>query len=103
MGLDEFGSGQTSIYALRRFPLDFVKIDRSLIAGLGANYVDGTIVRATIELVHKLGLSVVAVGVETDAQLEQLRQLGCDRAQGYLFSAAVEADALQDLAGRHLG
>jgi predicted signal transduction protein with EAL and GGDEF domain len=100
VGLDEFG-GDTSLGYLRRFPLDFVKIDRSLIAGLGANYVDGTIVRATIELAHKLGLTTVAVGVETDEQRSRLEQLGCDRAQGYLFGAAVSPEELPGLLDRN--
>ena len=96
IGLDEFG-GDTSLGYLRRFPLDFVKIDRRLIAGLGNNYVDGTIVRATIELAHKLGLLTVAVGVEHDEQQHRLEQLGCDRAQGYLFGSAVAATELANL------
>lgn len=93
IGLDEFG-GDTSLGYLRRFPLDFVKIDRRLIAGLGSNYVDGTIVRAAVELAHKLGLLTVAVGVENDEQQHRLEQLGCDRAQGYLFGSAVTAAEL---------
>lgn len=96
VGLDEFG-GDTSLAHLRRFPLDFVKVDRSLIAGLGANYVDGTIVRAALDLAHKLGLVSVAVGVETDEQRHRLDQLRCDRAQGYLFGGVVTADELAAL------
>ena len=74
---------------LKRFPLDFVKIDRSLIGGLGVNEHDTAIVRATVELAHNLGLIVVAVGVENDEQLEYLQLLGCDRAQGYYFAPPV--------------
>jgi diguanylate cyclase (GGDEF)-like protein/PAS domain S-box-containing protein len=92
IGLDDFGAGQSSLGYLKRFPLDFVKIDRTLIAGLGVNEHDTAIVRATIELAHNLGLIVVAVGVETDEQLEYLQLLGCDRAQGYYFSPPVPAD-----------
>jgi diguanylate cyclase (GGDEF)-like protein len=95
IGLDEFG-GNTSLGYLRRFPLDFVKIDRSLIAGLGGNYVDTAIVRAVIELAQKLSLRTVAVGVETEAQQQRLRELGCDRAQGFLFGVPVAIDALAD-------
>jgi diguanylate cyclase (GGDEF)-like protein/PAS domain S-box-containing protein len=93
IGLDEFG-GNTSLGYLRRFPLDFVKIDRSLIAGLGGNYVDTAIVRAVIELAQKLGLKTVAVGVETEAQEQRLRELGCDRVQGYLLGGPVAIDDL---------
>jgi EAL domain-containing protein (putative c-di-GMP-specific phosphodiesterase class I) len=92
IGLDDFGAGQSSLGYLKRFPLDFVKIDRSLIAGLGINEHDTAIVRATIELAHNLGLIVVAVGVENDEQLEYLQLLGCDRAQGYHFSPPVPAN-----------
>jgi diguanylate cyclase (GGDEF)-like protein/PAS domain S-box-containing protein len=92
IGLDDFGAGQSSLGYLKRFPLDFVKIDRSLIAGLGVNEHDTAIVRATVELAHNLGLIVVAVGVETDVQLEYLQHLGCDRAQGYHFAPALPAD-----------
>ena len=94
IGLDDFGTGQSSLGYLKRFPLDFVKIDQSLVAGLGVNEQDTAIVRATIELAHNLGLVVVAVGVETDAQLEALAILGCDRAQGYLFAPPLPPDQL---------
>ncbi len=86
IGLDDFGAGASSLGYLKRFPLDFVKIDRSLIQGLGTNEQDTAIVRATIELAHNLGLTVVAVGVEYEEQLDMLQILGCDRAQGYLFA-----------------
>lgn len=92
IGLDEFGAGQSSLGYLKRFPLDFVKIDRELIRGLGLDEQDTAIVRATIELAHNLGLVVVAVGVENDEQLEMLQLLGCDRVQGYLFAPAVAPD-----------
>jgi EAL domain-containing protein (putative c-di-GMP-specific phosphodiesterase class I) len=94
LGLDDFGTGQSSLGYLKRFPLDFVKIDQSLVAGLGVHEQDTAIVRATIELAHQLGLIVVAVGVETDEQLEALAILGCDRAQGYLFAPPQPADEL---------
>jgi diguanylate cyclase (GGDEF)-like protein/PAS domain S-box-containing protein len=99
LGLDEFGTGQSSLGYLKRFPLDFVKIDRALIAGLGRDEQDTAIVRATIELAHDLGLTVVAVGVETREQLEMLRLLGCDRAQGYLFAPALTPEELASRVG----
>jgi EAL domain-containing protein (putative c-di-GMP-specific phosphodiesterase class I) len=94
VGLDEFGAGHSALTYLKRYPLDFVKIDRSLVAGLGTDERDAAIVRATIELAHSLGLVVVAVGVEKPAHLDALTQLGCDQAQGYLFSAPVAPDDL---------
>jgi diguanylate cyclase (GGDEF)-like protein len=96
VGLDEFG-GDASLGYLRRFPLDFVKIDRSLIAGLGANYVDGAIVRSVLDLARKLGLTTTAVGVETEEQETRLREMGCDRGQGYLFAGPVAIDDLPPL------
>ena len=101
IGLDDFGTGQSSLGYLKRFPLDFVKIDRSLVAGLGLNEQDTAIVRATIELAHNLGLIVTAVGVENDEQLEALGILGCDQAQGYLFAPALPADELARTFERH--
>ena len=94
IGLDDFGTGQSALGYLKRFPLDFVKIDRSLVAGLGVHDHDTAIVRATIDLAHNLGLVVVAVGVETEEQLDALALLGCDRAQGYLFAPALPPDRL---------
>lgn len=92
IGLDDFGAGHTSLGYLKRFPLDFVKIDRGLVSGIGSDEEDTAIVRATIELAHSLGLMVIAVGVETEEQLDVLELLGCDRAQGFYFSPPVPAD-----------
>ena len=103
IGLDDFGTGQSSLGYLKRFPLDFVKIDRSLVAGLGVHENDTAIVRATVELAHNLGLVVTAVGVESEEQLEALAILGCDRAQGYLFAPALPADHLAVRLERGLG
>jgi diguanylate cyclase (GGDEF)-like protein/PAS domain S-box-containing protein len=94
IGLDDFGTGQSSLGYLKRFPLDFVKIDRSLVGGLGLNEQDTAIVRATVELAHSLGLLVIAVGVENEEQLDALDILGCDRAQGYLFAPPGPAEHL---------
>jgi diguanylate cyclase (GGDEF)-like protein/PAS domain S-box-containing protein len=91
IGLDDFGTGQSSLGYLKRFPLDFVKIDRELIGGLGRDESDMAIVRATVDLAHSLGLQVVAVGVETAEQREILELLGVDRAQGFHYSPAVPA------------
>jgi diguanylate cyclase (GGDEF)-like protein len=100
VGLDEFGAGYSNLAYVRRFPLDFVKIDRSLIAGLGEDERDTAVVRATIELARDLGLTVVAVGVENDRQLDVLLELGCELAQGYLFSPPVNPDEFAQVGRR---
>lgn len=91
IGLDDFGAGQSSFGYLKRFPLDFVKIDRDLVGGLGRDEGDTAIVRATVDLAHSLGLTVVGVGVENDEQLEILQFLGVDRAQGFYYAPALPA------------
>ncbi len=96
VGLDDFGAGQSSLGYLKRFPLDFVKIDRSLVKGLGVQEQDTAIVRATIDLAHNLGLVVIAVGVENRDQLDYLKLLGCDRAQGFHFSAPITGEAFTE-------
>jgi len=96
LALDDFGTGFSSLTYLKRFPVDIVKIDRSFVAGLGVTHCDTAIVRSVIELAHALSLTVVAEGIERPEQLEALRSLGCDVAQGHLFSPArPQAQLLQ--------
>lgn len=92
IGLDDFGTGFSSLAYLKRFPISFLKIDRSFVDGLGTDENDSAIVRATIALAHGLNLRVVAEGVETEHQLEQLAALDCDLVQGYLFSKPIDPD-----------
>jgi diguanylate cyclase (GGDEF)-like protein/PAS domain S-box-containing protein len=97
LSLDDFGTGYSSLAQLKRFPFDFVKIDRSFISGVGTNPEDEAIAGAIIAMAHSMGLKVVAEGVETEAQLLVMRDLKCDEMQGYLFSRplpAPEFDAL---------
>ena len=97
VGLDDFGTGYSSLSYLRNFPLDFVKIDRSFIEGLTYTPGGDAIVSAVVGLSHALGLVVVAEGVETQAQLDVLNGLSCDRAQGYVFARPGEAAAIDQL------
>ncbi len=83
--LDDFGTGYSSLSYLRRFPLDGVKVDRSFIDGLDGSPKDVAIMKAIVEMCRVLGLAVVAEGVESETQLEQLGQLGCENVQGYLM------------------
>ena len=94
LAIDDFGTGFSSLTYLKRFPVDVVKIDRSFVAGLGTDMSDTAIVRSVIELAHALSLVVVAEGVERPDQLEALRSLGCDLAQGYLFSPPRPSEEL---------
>src|SRR5438105_13627273 len=83
LAIDDFGTGYSSLAYLKRFPVDVLKIDRSFIDGLGQNAVDSEIVTAVTRLANATGKLAVAEGVETAAQLEQLRELGCPVVQGF--------------------
>jgi diguanylate cyclase (GGDEF)-like protein len=86
IGLDDFGTGYASLTHLRHLPLTFVKIDQSFVRDLGRDQGDERIVSAVVDLAANLGLRSIAEGVENDHQLERLRTLGCDQAQGFLFA-----------------
>ena len=97
IAVDDFGTGYSSLAHLRRFPVDILKIDHSFVAGLGRNPEDAAIVRAVLALARTLDLAVVAEGVERVEQLQELRALGCERAQGHLFSVPLAEPAFADL------
>jgi diguanylate cyclase (GGDEF)-like protein len=99
LAVDDFGTGHSSLQSLRHLPLEAIKIDPSFVAGLGANPEDAALLGALVELGHALGVTVVAEGVETDTQLAHLRDLGCDGAQGYLFSRPLPEDGVHALLG----
>jgi diguanylate cyclase (GGDEF)-like protein len=88
--LDDFGTGYSSLSYLRYLPVDTVKIDRSFI-GSEINSTNYDITKAIIDLAHSLGLDVIAEGIETEAQLEILKDLGCEYGQGYLFAPALNS------------
>lgn len=95
--IDDFGTGYSSISYLRRLPVDRVKVDRSLIVGLGTDPSQPPLVAAVLQLVRACGLEAVWEGVETAEQAEHLRNLGCLSAQGYFFSKPLPADDIPAL------
>jgi len=95
LAIDDFGTGHASLTYLARFPVDQVKVDRSFVAGLGADAGSAAIVGGVIAMAHTFDLRVVAEGVETEGQLAILRELGADTVQGYLMARPVPAGELQ--------
>jgi diguanylate cyclase (GGDEF)-like protein/PAS domain S-box-containing protein len=95
LSVDDFGTGYSSLTYLKRFPVEAIKIDRSFVSGLGIEDEDSTILEAVIQLGRALGLTVVAEGVESPLQLQRLRDLKCDRGQGYLFGRPRPANLIE--------
>ena len=94
VAVDDFGTGYSALSYLKHLPVDVIKIDRGFVAGLGVDRADMLVVEAVVRVAQGLGLRVVAEGVETTDQLDALRQLGCDAAQGYLLARPVPNDQL---------
>jgi len=102
LSIDDFGTGYSSLSRLRRIPVDTLKIDRAFIMNMDTDPESREIVRTIIMLAHNLGLKVVAEGAETESQINQLKQLNCEMAQGYLYSKPADDQAmLKLLAGNH--
>ena len=95
IAIDDFGIGYSSLSYLAKLPIHALKVDRTFIAGLGTAQ-DGSIVTAMVDLAHKLGLEVVAEGVETETELEQLRRADCDEAQGFLLGRPAPLSVLRE-------
>src|SRR6267142_1213729 len=100
IAIDDFGTGYSSLNYLARLPMDTLKIDRSFVVGMSVSPENKTIVSTIISLAHSLGLKVVAEGVETEEQLNLLRQLKCDGIQGFLLSRPVASAEIASFLGR---
>lgn len=94
--VDDFGTGYASLGMLHELPAEALKIDQGLVERMSSG---GGIVRTVVTLAHELGMSVIAEGVQTGEQLSQLRALGCDYGQGYLFSKALGPEAAEEMIG----
>jgi diguanylate cyclase (GGDEF)-like protein len=97
IAIDDFGTGYSSLAYLRRFPIDMLKVAREFVDGLGRDANDDAITRAIVDLAGTLGLLTIAEGIETTQQSEHVAALGCDLAQGYLYSRPVDADVVMEL------
>ena len=97
IALDDFGTGYSSLSYLERFPIDELKLDREFIARLDGEDEEPVLVGAILAMAHALGLVVVAEGIETDEQAAVLRELGCERAQGYALARPAAPEAIAAL------
>ncbi len=102
LSMDDFGTGFSSLTALRKHPFDSLKTDRSFVGTMERDPQNAEIVRALVSLAHGLGMTVVAEGVELREHFVALQQLGCDRAQGWLFAKALPVEAVTPLIGASL-
>jgi diguanylate cyclase (GGDEF)-like protein/PAS domain S-box-containing protein len=101
LAIDDFGMGYSSLSYLKRFPVDFLKVDRSLIQGIGEGPKDEAILSALVTLAHSMGTRTIAEGVETKEQLARLREAGYDFGQGYYFARPLPSQAAGALLAEH--
>jgi EAL domain-containing protein (putative c-di-GMP-specific phosphodiesterase class I) len=99
VSVDDFGTGYCSLGYLARLPVDTLKIDRSFVVRMGDAGTPRNIVAMIVSLAHTLGLKVIAEGVEEDAQVRMLRELGCDQIQGFYVSQPVPPEKVEHLLG----
>jgi EAL domain-containing protein (putative c-di-GMP-specific phosphodiesterase class I) len=97
IAIDDFGTGFSSLGQLRRFPVDMIKVDRSFVQGVESEAKDAAITANLVTLAHALGVLAIAEGIESNGQLDSLRGLGCDLAQGYLFARPLPAGQIRDV------
>lgn len=102
VALDDFGTGYSSLSYIKKFDIDYLKIDQSFVRNLAPESSDMALCEAIIVMAHKLGLKVIAEGVETSQQRDLLLEAGCDYAQGYLFSRPIPAEEFEALVGKRL-
>jgi len=102
IAIDDFGTGYSSLALLKRLPVDELKVDRSFVMGLGRDPKDSPIVSTVVGLAEALGLAAIAEGVETAAQAEELRRIGCRLAQGFYFARPQPAERTTPLLGGRL-
>lgn len=98
LAVDDYGTGQSTLSYVKNLPVHELKIDKSFVTTLATNESDAILVRSTINLAHELGLQVVAEGIEDQATLDMLRELGCDYAQGYFISRPIASSDFLELA-----
>lgn len=102
VSLDDFGTGYSAMSYLQRFDIDYLKIDQSFVRNMVSNPGDQIIVEAIVVMAHKLGMKVIAEGVETEQQREILKAAGCDYGQGYLFARPMPAKQFDEFLTRPL-
>ncbi|WP_200285867.1 EAL and GGDEF domain-containing protein [Rhabdochromatium marinum] len=97
VSIDDFGTGFSALSYLRRFDIDYLKIDRSFVSDLAEDDANTALIEAIIVMAHKLGIQTIAEGVETERQRDLLRAFGCDYAQGYLYARPLPIDAFEQV------
>jgi len=97
ISMDDFGTGYSSLSYLRSFPFDKIKVDRTFVSGLTEGDEHAAIVRAVVSLARALGMMTIAEGIETSDQQRAVTALGCDEAQGFLFSAPVPVEQVPEI------
>jgi EAL domain-containing protein (putative c-di-GMP-specific phosphodiesterase class I) len=101
IAVDDFGTGYSSLSHLQRFPVDLVKVDKAFVDGVCSSNEESTLVRSILAIGAEFGLQVVAEGIESEAQDRELRRLGCDFGQGYLYMCPVPAERIDELLLAH--